>query len=209
MLTKPPPTRRWLSGMEPAFHSKYKETSVIDTLRHIGARWFVVGMIICLLSAGSTIPRYESTKMVTATIAAQKPIQRTAPKPKIYKKPTSSLVCLAQNLYFEARSEPAEALQAVAATVFNRMGNKPWASSVCGVVYQYRQYSWTLNKGNWSRTPPAAYTKLAAQFMKEREWLMDMFPVTHFHRWDIQPKWAPSLNYVATYGQHIFYSSGL
>ena len=46
--------------------------------------------------------------------------------------------CLAEAVYFEARSEPEEGQAAVAQVVLNRMKSGLYPSSICGVVYQNR-----------------------------------------------------------------------
>ena len=44
--------------------------------------------------------------------------------------------CLAQAIYYEARSQSEEGQRAVAQVVLNRVRHPAWPNSVCGVVYQ-------------------------------------------------------------------------
>ncbi len=46
--------------------------------------------------------------------------------------------CLAEAIYFEARSEPEEGQAAVAQVVLNRVMHENYPDTVCGVVYQNR-----------------------------------------------------------------------
>src|SRR3546814_13057986 len=46
----------------------------------------------------------------------------------------SSDLCLAKNIYFEARSEPLEGKLAVAHVVMNRVASQYFPETVCGVV---------------------------------------------------------------------------
>jgi spore germination cell wall hydrolase CwlJ-like protein len=46
--------------------------------------------------------------------------------------------CLAEAVYFEARSEPEAGQAAVAQVVLNRVRSGLYPTSVCGVVYQNR-----------------------------------------------------------------------
>ena len=46
--------------------------------------------------------------------------------------------CLAEAVYFEARSEPEDGQAAVAQVVLNRVKSGLYPSNVCGVVYQNR-----------------------------------------------------------------------
>ena len=62
--------------------------------------------------------------------------------------------CLAQAIYFEARSEPEEGQAAVAQVILNRMTSGLYPSSICGVVFQNRQPSPRLPvllRLRWSR----------------------------------------------------------
>lgn len=54
--------------------------------------------------------------------------------------------CLAQNIYHEARGEPYEGQLAVAYVTLNRTQDKDFKGSICDVVYQKSQFSWTKHK---------------------------------------------------------------
>jgi spore germination cell wall hydrolase CwlJ-like protein len=54
--------------------------------------------------------------------------------------------CLAKAIYFEARGEPKEGMVEVANVVLNRVKSGKFPSSICGVVYQPKQFSWTNNE---------------------------------------------------------------
>ena len=188
----------------------------VRSLRNVrvwGARVFAMLLIGWSVSRGmSTRPtpisptfQYSAPALMTPTLRPSTPSIPPAPQVRRVSRqvrPSNTIMCLAQNLYFEAKNEPAEALEAVAATVFNRMEKH---RSLCAVVYQPFQYSWTLDVSNWSRKPPAEFLILAAQMWSNRDILADEYPVTHFHRVDIHPRWATSLLYVGTFGQHKFY----
>ncbi len=51
--------------------------------------------------------------------------------------------CLALNIYFEARGESKKGQFAVAAVTMNRVKSYKYPNSVCEVVWQRRQFSWT------------------------------------------------------------------
>jgi hypothetical protein len=55
-------------------------------------------------------------------------------------------LCLARNIYFEARGEGARGQYAVAAVTLNRVREKRWPDGICGVVYQKKQFSWTISR---------------------------------------------------------------
>lgn len=56
---------------------------------------------------------------------------------------SKELRCLALNIYFEARGEAPEGQLAVALVSMNRVHSKRYPNSVCRVVWQKRQFSWT------------------------------------------------------------------
>ncbi|HIE75488.1 MAG TPA: cell wall hydrolase, partial [Gammaproteobacteria bacterium] len=51
--------------------------------------------------------------------------------------------CLALNIYHEARGESHDGQVAVAAVTLNRMQSASYPDTVCGVVWQPHQFSWT------------------------------------------------------------------
>jgi spore germination cell wall hydrolase CwlJ-like protein len=116
------------------------------------------------------------------------------------------VLCLAQNLYFEASTQPIDGLMAVAATVFNRQHSTQYPTSVCGVVYQPWQYTWTQQRSRWQSIPPRKYMELARRWLAVPEWVRAQFPpITHYHRTDVTPAWAAQLSPVMHIGPHMFY----
>jgi hypothetical protein len=113
------------------------------------------------------------------------------------------LGCLATAVYFEARGEPLEGQLAVAQTILNRVDSGRFASSICRVVRQPRQFSF-----DHSRTPrPGAEWQRAqaiAHIAVNDMW-RDVVPrAIAFHAARIAPNWAGKVR-VATIGNHIFY----
>lgn len=187
----------------------------MHTIRVWGSRTLAVCFILLATLVSNhmgsrqyQVPKYSPVRIsaYAASVSAPKAVKTPVTRRKRIKPPTSSVLCLAQNLYFEAATEPAAGIAAVAATVFNRAASKYYPQSICAVVYQPFQYSWTLNSSKWNKTPPKAFMTLAKQFIRDRDILREDYPVTHFHRIDITPKWSTTLTYVSTLGQHIFYS---
>ena len=59
----------------------------------------------------------------------------------------AELLCLAKNIYYEARGEPMHGKIAVAQVTLNRVTHRTeFQSSICGVVYAKHQFSWTMEK---------------------------------------------------------------
>ena len=121
--------------------------------------------------------------------------------------------CLAMAVYYEAASESVDGQRAVAQVVMNRVRHPSWPDTVCGVVFQGSerttgcQFSFTCDGSMDRRPQPAA---LARAHSIARAALGGYVHAavglaTHYHRTDIYPYWASSLNTVATIGLHRFY----
>jgi len=54
--------------------------------------------------------------------------------------------CLQENIYHESRGEPLSARKAVAEVTLRRSNTKGYPKDVCGVVSQYKQFSWVKKK---------------------------------------------------------------
>lgn len=85
----------------------------------------------------------------TPKITEPKVIERYDPLPE-YKAPEfqydidyEQLRCLALNVYFEARGESHTGQHAVAWVTFNRVDSEEYPDTICDVVFQDSQFSWT------------------------------------------------------------------
>jgi spore germination cell wall hydrolase CwlJ-like protein len=122
--------------------------------------------------------------------------------------------CLAQAIYFEARSEPPEGQAAVAQVILNRMTSGLYPSTICGVVFQNRshyhacQFSFAC-EGRSLRIHEAdswaLATRIADDVLEGKAWLADIGSATHYHANYVRPRWARSLRKTDAIGKHIFY----
>ena len=78
---------------------------------------------------------------------------------------TSSLMCLALNIFNESGVEPMRGKRGVAMVTMNRVGNFAFPNDICSVVFDPHQFSWT-NRGNLSPD--------GVDFEKNRLWLDSM-----------------------------------
>jgi spore germination cell wall hydrolase CwlJ-like protein len=88
----------------------------------------------------------------------------------------------------------------VARATLNRVASKLYPDTICGVVYQYRQFSWTLEPkqiGDYKAYQLALQAAKAAYNYNS--------PVTHFHKSNINPKWASNLTRDIQVNNHVFY----
>lgn len=120
--------------------------------------------------------------------------------------------CLQQNIYFEARNQSTLGQRAVAWVTLNRMVDDRYPNTVCSVVWQSKQFSWT-HDGKADR--PAANEQeewATAEFITRsvmRQWAFDQqSPVQdadHYHADYVTPGWAAQGERLAKVDNHIFY----
>jgi N-acetylmuramoyl-L-alanine amidase len=117
-----------------------------------------------------------------------------------------SLECLARNVYYEARGEPAAGQYAVAEVTMNRKASPRYPKTVCEVVYQKEAFSWT---GLRVLEPPAGDAWRRANRIAEDVYYQRRQPtmhgVTHFHATYVRPEWSKQRERVARIGKHVFY----
>ena len=91
--------------------------------------------------------------------------------------------CLAEAIYFEARSEPEEGQAAVAQVVLNRVSSGLYPSTICGVVYQNRhhyhacQFSFACEGRSLRITEPDAWStavRIADEVTEGKTYLADV-----------------------------------
>jgi spore germination cell wall hydrolase CwlJ-like protein len=125
-----------------------------------------------------------------------------------------SIDCLAQAVYYEARSEGEAGERAVAQVVLNRVRHPAWPNSVCGVVYQGPlragggcQFTFTCD-GSLRYAPAGSGWDEARRIAAEALGGRIYAPVglaTHYHTNAVFPAWAPQLVKTNVIGAHIFY----
>ncbi|HEX2762645.1 MAG TPA: cell wall hydrolase [Allosphingosinicella sp.] len=125
-----------------------------------------------------------------------------------------SLRCLAEAVYYEARSESEAGQRAVAQVVLNRVRSPAYPGSVCGVVYQGPlragggcQFTFTCD-GSLAWQPAGEMWLRARRIAAEALAGKVFAPVglaTHYHTHQVLPAWAWRLAKATVIGNHIFY----
>jgi hypothetical protein len=122
--------------------------------------------------------------------------------------------CLAEAVYFEARSEPEEGQAAVAQVVLNRVKSGLYPTSVCGVVYQNRhrhlacQFSFACEGKSLRISDSDSWDtarRVARDVIAGRTYLADVGAATHYHANYVRPSWSRRLKKMDVIGRHIFY----
>ena len=131
-----------------------------------------------------------------------------------------ALMCLALNVYFEARSENMASQMAVSLVVMNRVEDHRFPDTVCEVVKQgitYKnsgqpvinkcQFSWhcdgkpdrPINKQAWLKAQQVASIVQDGSIVDYTE------GSTHYHAYYVYPSWRKTKTKVARIDSHIFY----
>src|SRR5215472_14263269 len=122
----------------------------------------------------------------------------------------SDLLCLALNVYREARNQPIEGQLAVAHVTLNRYETSD-LPTICDVVFKTGYFAWTRDPKvvqEWPRDEAAweMAQRVAHQALADPK----ADPVkgsTYFHTVSTEPDWAPTLVRVGRIGDHVFYRS--
>lgn len=124
--------------------------------------------------------------------------------------------CLALNIYHESRGEPYQGQLGVAYVTMNRVVNPNYPDTVCEVVFQNRQFSWTHDgrsdkpedKSAWDRSLSVAdyVYKNYYYFLEIARGSPDVTRgALYFYAPDkVNPEWARQMVATATIGRHIF-----
>lgn len=110
-------------------------------------------------------------------------------------------MCLARNIYHEARGESYLGKLAVAKVTINRTKDPKFPDTICDVVYQPGQFSWTVLG---PRRTDAESISIAQRAMRGRHEL-SQFDALYFHNKSVSPYWAHKFKKIKTIGTHAFY----
>jgi hypothetical protein len=139
------------------------------------------------------------------------PAQRLKLEGKDYAKAEK---CLANAIYFEARSEPVRGQMAVAQVVVNRAFSGFYPNDICGVVYQNAhrhlscQFTFACDgkskaiteRGHWARA-----VRIAKQTLDGQIYVPEVAKSTHYHAIYVHPNWVGEMKKLVRYGLHNFY----
>jgi spore germination cell wall hydrolase CwlJ-like protein len=117
------------------------------------------------------------------------------------------LDCLAKNIYFEARGESQRGKIAVAQVTLNRVRHPgEFSKTICGVVYQKDQFSWTnLPKQTIKDLQQWEESLHIARGVLHGKMFLENFDALYFHASYVKPQWRATKQYIRTIGKHIFY----
>lgn len=121
--------------------------------------------------------------------------------------------CLAEAIYYEARSETLAGQMAVAEVVINRSHHRAYPNTICGVVYQGAERStgcqFTFTCDGSMAAAPYGRGWERAQTVADHALMGFARPVTnratHYHTTAVDPHWNDTLVRTRRIGSHVFY----
>jgi spore germination cell wall hydrolase CwlJ-like protein len=133
----------------------------------------------------------------------------------------AALVCLALNVYHEARDQPFIGQVAVAQVVMNRVEDTRYPNTVCEVVKQGPTYGWAKGFPVRNRCQFSWYCDGKSDKAKDVDaWSQAMViahgvyngnlddfveGATHYHAYYVKPAWAKTKTPIVRISDHVFY----
>jgi len=134
---------------------------------------------------------------------------------------TEAILCLALNVYHEAKNQPLIGQVAVAQVVMNRVYDQRYPNTVCEVVEQGPTYSWKPDFPIRNRCQFSWYCDGLSDTPTEKDAWDNAIMVangvyhsnfedfvegaTHYHAYYVAPEWASAKTYIVRIEDHIFY----
>ena len=118
------------------------------------------------------------------------------------------LGCLALNIYHEGRGESLKGQAAIASVTMNRVDSKHYPGTVCEVVWQRKQFSWTLTGDRHHSITDMKSWKQAlviARLFIDGARIAQVGEATHYHADNVKPYWVAENKMIAKVGNHYFY----
>ena len=118
-------------------------------------------------------------------------------------------VCMAKNIYFEARNESLKGQMAIALVTLQRVKDPRYPNTVCDVVYDNKQFSWFSDGLSDRPRNHKSYDSIAllASAMLDSDTAVYDFTYgsTHYHADYVSPYWNEYMILKAKIDTHIFY----
>ena len=117
----------------------------------------------------------------------------------------TDIVCLAKNIYHEARGEPLHGQVAVAQVTINRLRAGNYGNSICAVVYKPKQFSWTQTKHKIVDSKAWESSVIVSRAILTNSLPVSKFSALYFHTRQVNPTWNKHKQIEKVIGNHIFY----
>jgi len=116
------------------------------------------------------------------------------------------IMCMALNIYHEARGSSLEDRIATGLVVLNRMESENFPDTVCDVVWERSQFSWTNDGRSDIPHNLEAYEAalLLASFIISGAYPDFTYGATHYHTAEIRPYWSDGSLAKVRIGAHVY-----
>lgn len=163
-------------------------------------------VIAALLLVALTQTAKPSTRVGPTFVT--KEVEKTVDDPVLTAYDKRQIQCLAVNTYFEAGNQPTKGKIAVNNVVMNRVNDKRFPSSPCGVIYQKSrrvcQFSWVCEGKKRIRDWKMFHESRRVAELVYLENVGDVTKGAKFYHADyVNPRWR--LERIMKIGDHIFY----
>lgn len=182
---------------------------------------FISSCIVVLLAFTAPSAQYMQPVRAVVTIEDVPTIPEVTPFELLTKDEQRQVMCLADNVYYEAGVETDTGKVAVAMVTMNRVKSGRYPSDVCSVVRQQKwgkcQFAWWCN---WRKRTEALRVSLeirqSPRYQRSKEVAMEVFQnhelltdvtngAMYFHECRSAPVWRRALVRTVQIGRHIFY----
>lgn len=123
----------------------------------------------------------------------------------------SDIACLACNVYFEARSKSTKLQEGVAIVTINRTKSRRFPNTICGVVWDKYQFSWTLRRHKnveemkeWTNAIKTS-VRVTNDIEGTTRRLKLNDKVVYFHDKTVKPTWTKEMRVLGVFDNHRFY----
>ncbi len=118
--------------------------------------------------------------------------------------PQNTFQCMMCNCHLEAGNQSYEGKVAVNRVVMTRARMSSYPNSVCGVIYQRAQFSWTLQRSTRNKTISGSAYNNCYNSVREAYNSTGHF-ASHYHANYVSPGWRRGCSGRFTIGAHHFY----
>lgn len=129
-----------------------------------------------------------------------------------YEEESPEVQCLAENIFHEARNQSLDGIYAVAYVTINRKNSINYPNTICEVVYEPYQFSWTHENKSIDFDNAIEFqawktsVDIAMDVMHD-DVPMEMLGVMYYHANTISPRWVAYKTKHSTIQDHTFYVS--
>ncbi len=162
----------------------------------------VFGLVVFILLAGLPVPLAEVGQTVRTATGA---LDFTAVLRG------QEVGCLALNIYHEGRGEPPRGRAAIAQVTMNRVRSRRFPDSICAVVWQSKQFSWTRLSHRYQEVRDRRAwrdSRIIAGLFLDGARMAQLGAATHYHAVTVRPSWTRDENcrLITAIGGHLFYT---